>query len=65
MTPPWNWVALDSSGETVGTTQQFESRDEAEKWLAHGWESLLEAGAESVRLMDREREVYSMGLLPE
>ncbi len=65
----WSWTC--SAGvETVhpqveGAATLFPSQSEAESWLGETWRDLLEAGVDSVTLMEDGREVYGpMSLHP-
>jgi len=58
----WRWILRDESGTELRATDGWESRAEAEAWLAQHWSRLLEEGAESVSLVQDAREQYTMGL---
>ena len=74
----WRWVLLDPSGsETSLPTglaagpaagpagSSFTSQSDAETWVGEQWRDLLEAGVESVTLVDGDRAVYGpMSLRP-
>ena len=62
----WTWQLEDASGESVGTSESFDSRSDAESWVGETFEDLLERGIDQVRLFDGETEVYGpMSLHPE
>ena len=69
---PWRWRLLDAGGSEVevtgvpgGDSPRFPSQSEAETWLGEVWRELLEGGAESVVLLEGDREVYGpMSLRP-
>lgn len=66
----WHWRLFDPAGseiteEQAGRGPRFTSQGDAETWLGETWRDLAEAGVESVRLMDADREVYGpMSLNP-
>ena len=64
VTEGFAWDYLDAGGTSVGRSEVFAARDEAEAWLGLSWEDLLERGVEEVALVDVERgeRVYRMGL---
>ena len=59
------WVLLDDGGAELRSTQDFESRAEAEQWLAGTWQSLADEGAATVSLRDDSGELYEMSLAEE
>ena len=62
----WTWQLEDASGESVGTSESFDSRSDAESWVGETFEDLIERGIDQVRLFDGETEVYGpMSLHPE
>ena len=62
----WTWQLEDASGESVGTSESFDSRSDAESWVGETFEDLLERGIDQVRLFDGVSEVYGpMSLHPE
>jgi hypothetical protein len=68
----WRWRLLDVSGAEVevtgvgdGSSPRFLSQSEAETWVGEVWRELLDGGAESVVLLEGDREVYGpMSLRP-
>ena len=58
----WHWIVRDSSGGELSSTEEYPSRAEAEAWMGQQWETLLEAGGESVTLVGDGKEHYTMGL---
>jgi hypothetical protein len=58
------WDYLDADGATIGRSETFPGREEAEAWMGEAWEALLEQGINEVALVDvaREVRVYRMGL---
>ena len=69
----WRWRFLDSSGgeTTIATdalptgSPAFPSQSDAESWVGEQWRELLDAGVESVVLLDGDRTVYGpMSLRP-
>ena len=62
----FTWQYENSAGETVGTSEEFDQRGEAESWVGTAFEDLLEDGVEQVRLLEDGAEVYGpMSLRPE
>ena len=69
---PWRWRLLDAAGAEVevtgvggGGSPAFLAQGEAETWLGEVWRELLDGGAESVVLLEGDREVYGpMSLRP-
>jgi hypothetical protein len=62
----WTWTYEKADGTPTGTSQEFESRSDAETWIGEAFGDLLDAGVDQVRLMDGETEVYGpMGLAAE
>lgn len=62
----FTWQYENSAGETVGTSEEFDQRGEAESWIGTSFEDLLDDGVEQVRLLDDGTEVYGpMSLRPE
>ena len=68
----WRWRLLDAAGAEVevtgvggGSGPTFPAQGEAETWLGEVWRELLDGGAESVVLLEGDREVYGpMSLRP-
>jgi hypothetical protein len=56
------WVLHDASGSDLRSSEDFDSKDEAEAWMGAEWAALLEEGAETVSLMDGDERLYRMGL---
>jgi hypothetical protein len=62
----WTWTFESTSGETVGQSETFESRSDAESWVGEAFGDLIEQGVDQVRLFDGDTEVYGpMSLHPE
>lgn len=62
----FTWQYENSAGESVGTSEEFDQRGEAESWIGTAFEDLLEDGVEQVRLLEDGAEVYGpMSLRPE
>lgn len=61
----WHWILRDASGRALRETKEWPAKEEAEAWLGTSWPGLLSEGAESVSLMQGEREEYTMGLSAE
>jgi hypothetical protein len=61
----WSWTYETADGETIGRSETFDSRSDAESWVGEEFAALLEQGIDQVRLFDGEAEVYGpMSLHP-
>jgi hypothetical protein len=62
MSADWTWQYLDASGSPMSgeglTTREFPTQGDAENWIGESWRDLLDAGVESVTLLEGERVVY-------
>jgi hypothetical protein len=59
----WRWLPQDARGRDLPASESFASQEEAEAWMGHAWEALLQSGAEHVVLMgDDDKVRYRMGL---
>jgi hypothetical protein len=54
----WTWTLEKASGESVGTSEPFDSRSDAESWVGESFGELLEQGIDQVRLYEGDSEVY-------
>ncbi|HYN36394.1 MAG TPA: hypothetical protein VEV82_05410 [Actinomycetota bacterium] len=61
----WNWILIDENKGELRMTERFESKAEAEQWLAANWTQLADEGAASVSLRENGEETYEMSLAPE
>ena len=62
----WIWNLEKATGESVGTSESFDSRSDAESWVGESFGELVEQGVDQVRLFDGDTEVYGpMSLHPE
>jgi hypothetical protein len=62
----WTWTFESASGESVGKSETFDSRSDAESWVGEAFADLIEQGVDQVRLFDGDTEVYGpMSLHPE
>ncbi|MEV7011113.1 hypothetical protein [Streptosporangium sp. NPDC051022] len=66
----WHWRYENANGgevtEGVTPSDAFPSQADAESWLGESWRELLEAGVESVTLLEGDRVEYEkMSLRPE
>lgn len=62
----WTWALENEAGESVGTSEPFDSRSDAESWVGEEFGNLLEQGVDQVRLFEDDTEVYGpMSLHPE
>jgi hypothetical protein len=61
----WSWSLENADGESVGTSESFDSRSDAESWVGESFGELVERGVDQVRLFDGDTEVYGpMSLHP-
>jgi hypothetical protein len=63
----WTWRYEDADGRPVTepSSGQFPSQSDAESWLGEEWRTLLEAGIETVYLLEDDNPVYGpMSLRP-
>jgi hypothetical protein len=58
----WRWVLLDEAKSELRSSEEFESRDDAEQWLTTEWPALRDEGAASVSLRSDSDEIYEMSL---
>ncbi|MGI9084471.1 MAG: hypothetical protein ACR2FE_04180 [Aeromicrobium sp.] len=62
----WTWTLEKDDGESVGRSESFDSRSDAESWVGESFGELVEQGVDQVRLLDGDTEVYGpMSLHPE
>ena len=62
----WSWSLESADGESVGKSESFDSRSDAESWVGESFGELVEQGVDQVRLFDGDTEVYGpMSLHPE
>ena len=61
----WRWRLHDAAGgplpdDLSGTANgpRFTSQGDAETWLGESWRDLVDAGVDSVTLLEGDREVY-------
>lgn len=54
----WSWKLETADDSVVGTSDEFESRSDAESWVGEAFASLVEDGVDQVRLFDGDKEVY-------
>jgi hypothetical protein len=61
----WTWTYENEAGDSVGTSEVFDSRGDAESWIGEAFEELLDDGVAQVRLLEDGAEVYGpMSLSP-
>jgi hypothetical protein len=63
----WTWRYEDAEGRAVAgpPSQQFPSQSDAESWLGEEWRELLDAGVDTVFLLEDGQAVYGpMSLRP-
>lgn len=62
MSADWTWQYIDAEGTPVTgeglTTKGFPTQSDAENWLGESWRDLLDAGVESVTLLQGGAVVY-------
>jgi hypothetical protein len=62
MSADWTWQYHDAAGAPVSgeglTTRGFPTQSDAESWLGESWRELLDAGVESVTLLQGDAVVY-------
>ncbi|GAA1733625.1 hypothetical protein [Aeromicrobium alkaliterrae] len=62
----WSWTYENADGDTVGTSETFDARGDAESWIGEEYPDLLDDGVAQVRLLEDGKEVYGpMSLSPE
>ena len=62
----WTWSLENADGGSVGTSDPFDSRSDAESWVGEAFGELIEQGVDQVRLFDGDTEIYGpMSLHPE
>lgn len=62
----WTWRLETADGESVGTSEPFDSRSDAESWVGEAFAELIEQGVDQVRLFEDDTEIYGpMSLHPE
>jgi len=69
MSESWTWRHVDADGRTCSPAQApstpFPSQSDAESWLGEEWRSLLDAGVDTVYLVEDSNVVYGpMSLRP-
>lgn len=63
----WTWRYEDADGRTVSepSSGQFPSQSDAESWLGEEWRTLLDAGIDTVYLLEDGIAIYGpMSLRP-
>lgn len=62
MSADWTWQYLDAEGAPMTgaslTTRVFPTQGDAENWVGESWRDLLDAGVESVTLLEGDAVVY-------
>ncbi len=59
----WRWRLHDQAGtalsdDVAADNPRFTSQSDAETWLGESWRDLVDAGVDSVTLLEADREVY-------
>ena len=62
MSADWTWQYLDAEGTPMTgadlTSRGFPTQGDAENWIGESWRDLLDAGVESVTLLEGDTVVY-------
>lgn len=58
----FRWVLIDGAKAELRSTEEFDSREDAEQWLSTRWQALRDEGAASVSLRNDSEEIYEMSL---
>lgn len=54
----WTWKLETAGAKVVGTSEEFESRSDAESWVGESFADLVGDGVDQVRLFEDDKEVY-------
>ncbi|GAA3535811.1 hypothetical protein GCM10022234_35690 [Aeromicrobium panaciterrae] len=54
----WTWTLETAAGDVIRSSEEFESRGDAESWIGEAFGDLVADGVDQVRLFDGENEVY-------
>ncbi len=54
----WIWKFEKADATVVGSSEEFESRSDAESWVGEAFADLLDDGIDQVRLFDGDTEIY-------
>ncbi len=54
----WTWNFEKADGAVVGTSEEFESRSDAESWVGEVFADLAGDGIDQVRLFEGTKEIY-------
>ncbi len=58
----FQWILFDDNGGRLRSTEEFESRTDAEAWMTAHWSELVDEGGDKVTLVEGDVVVYEMGL---
>ncbi len=62
----WRYERIDGTESDPARSQTFPTQSDAETWIGESWKELLDAGVDSVVLLEEENEVYGpMSLHPQ
>jgi hypothetical protein len=62
----WRYERIDGTEPDPARSQTFPTQSDAETWIGESWKELLDAGVDSVVLLEEENEVYGpMSLHPQ
>ncbi|GHE29602.1 hypothetical protein QWL27_17080 [Streptomyces thermocarboxydus] len=57
----WTWRFEKADGtqvEPAVAPEEFTTQGDAESWIGENWKALLEGGADQVRLLEDDTEIY-------
>ena len=58
----YHWVVHDAKGADIRTSEDFDSKEQAEAWMGSEWSALVQAGGDAVTLVHGDQVEYRMGL---
>ena len=61
----YRWLLRDGPRTVIGSSDEFDSQDDAEDWMGKEYKRLVEEGSLAASLMDGEKELYTMKLTAE
>lgn len=54
----WTWTLETAAGDVIRSSEEFESRSDAESWIGEAFGELVSDGVDQARLFDGESEIY-------